>query len=83
MRIFQCASSACEMRSWSKRGIWKGSEWGNEEVERLMKNKWDVYKMWLENKCSETYKRYKMVKIEVKRVVRRAKKKADLKWGEK
>ena len=47
--VIKCASSAFGMKRLSKRGIRKGSEWWNEEVERLVKNKRDVYKMWLQN----------------------------------
>ena len=39
--------------------------------------------MWLQNKCPETYERYKIVRNEVKRAVRRAKMEADVRWGEK
>ena len=81
--VTRCASGACGMKRLSKRGIRKGSEWWNEEVESLVRYKKDMYKRWLQNKCNETYERYKVVRNEVKRAVRRAKKEADVRWGEK
>ena len=81
--VNRCAERACGMKRLSKRGIRKGSEWWNEEVERLVRRKRDVYKMWLQNKCRESYERYKFERNEVKRAVRRAKKEADMRWGEK
>ena len=45
--VIRCASRVCGMKRLSKRGIRKGSEWWNEEVARLMKNKKDMYKRWL------------------------------------
>ena len=79
--VIRCASGACGMKRLSKRGIRKGSEWWNEEVESLVRYKKDMYKRWLQNKCNETYERYKVVRNEVKRAVRRAKKEADVRWG--
>ena len=81
--VNKCAESACGMKRLSKRGIRKDSEWWNEEVERLVRRKRDVYKMWLQSKCRDSYERYKCVRNEVKRAVRRAKKEADVRWGEK
>ena len=47
--VIRCARRVCGMKRLSKRGIRKGSEWWNEEVARLMRNKKDMYKMWLQN----------------------------------
>ena len=41
------------MKRLSKRGIRKGSECWNEEVARLMTNKKDMYKRWLQNRCTK------------------------------
>ena len=71
------------MKRLSKRGKRKGSVWWNVEVAQLMMNKKDMYKMWLQNRCRETCERYKVLRNEVKRAVRRAKKEADGRWGEK
>ena len=81
--VIRCASSACGLKRLSKRGIRKGSEWWNEEVERLVRNKRELYKVWLQNRCSENYDRYKVVRNEVKRAVRSAKREAGRRWGEK
>ena len=81
--VIRCARSACGMKRLSNRGIRKGSEWWSEEVERVVKKKRELYMIWLQNKCRETYERYKSVRNEVKRAVRRAKMEADVRWGEK
>ena len=81
--VIRSASNVCGMKRLSKSGIRKGSEWWNTDVERMVKNKCDLYKMWLQSKCSVLYERYKSVRNEVKRAVRRAKKDADVRWGEK
>ena len=81
--VRRCASRACGMKRLSKRGIRKGSEWWNEEVARLVRRKRDLYRIWLQNRGRDTYDRYKMARNEVKRAVRRAKREADVRWGEK
>ena len=81
--VISCAKRACGMKRLSKRGIRKGSEWWNEEVAQLVRNKREMYRIWLQNRCSVTYDRYKVVRSEVKRAVRRAKRDADVRWGEK
>ena len=43
----------------------------------------NMYEALLQDKCNENYERYKVVRNEVKRAVRRAKKQADDRWGEK
>ena len=43
-----------------------------------MRNKREMYRMWLQNRCSVTYDRYKVMKSEVKRAVKRAKRNADV-----
>ena len=53
----------------------------NEEIERLVGIKRNMYEALLQDKCNEKYKRYKVVRNEVKGVVRRAKKQADDRWG--
>ena len=80
--VIRCATNVCGMKRLSKRGIRKGSEWWSEEVERLVKSKREVYMVWLQNKCPQSYERYKRIRNEVKREVRRAKREADLRWGE-
>ena len=81
--VNRSAENACGMKRLSKRGIRKGSEWWNEETERLVRRKNDVYKMWMQNRCSEAYEGYKIVRNEVKRAVRRAKREVDVRWGKK
>ena len=81
--VVSCASRVCGMKRLSKRGIRKGSEWWNDEVARLVRDKKVMYKRWLQNRCRVTYERYKLLRNEVKRAVRRAKKEADCRWGEK
>ena len=39
----KCAGDACGMRKLSKRGIRKGSEWWNEEMESLVRIKRNMY----------------------------------------
>ena len=80
--VIRCASRVCGMKRLSKKGIRKGSEWWSEEVERLVKCKREMYVVWLQNKCPQLYERYKSIRNEVKRVVRRAKREADVRWGE-
>lgn len=81
--VVSCASRVCGMKRLSNRGIRKGSEWWNDEVARLVKGKKDMYKRWLQNRCRAVYESYKVLRNEVKRAVRRAKKEADCRWGEK
>ena len=79
--VIKCAGGACVVRKFSKRGIRKGSEWWNEETERLVRMKRNMYEVWLQGKCNENCGMYKMIRNEVKRAVRRAKEQADGRWG--
>ena len=79
--LTSCAESACGLKRLSERGIRKGSEWWNAEMDRLTKKKRDMYRVWLQNRDRQTYDRYKDVRKEVKRAVRRAKRDANERWG--
>ena len=57
--VIKCAGGACGMRKLSKRGIRKGRKWWNEELERLVRMKMNMYKVWLQDKCNKNYDRYR------------------------
>ena len=55
--VNRCAENVCGMKRLSKRGIRKGSEWWNEEMEGLVRRKREVYRLWLQNRCREAYEK--------------------------
>ena len=81
--LISCAGDACGTKRLSKRGIRKGSEWWSAEMDRLVKEKREMYKIWLQNRDTQSYASYKLKRKEVKRAVRRAQKDANERWGRK
>ena len=62
-------------------GIRKGSEWWNEEVKRKVDEKKRTFREWLQRGDRERYERCKAINVEVKRMVKDAKKAANNRWG--
>ena len=62
-------------------GIRKGSEWWNEEVKRKVDEKKKTFGEWLQRGDRESYERCKAINVEVKRMVKDAKKEASNRWG--
>ena len=61
--------------------IRRGSEWWNERVKKKVEEKKKAYEEWLQCGSREKYERYKAINVEVKRMVREAKRAANDKWG--
>ena len=79
--VMGCASDVCGKRIVG-RGIRKGSEWWNERVKMKVKEKTRAYEVWLQCRNSESYERYKVKKVEVKREVNEARRAAGFRWGQ-
>ena len=62
-------------------GIRKGSEWWNEEVKKKVEEKKKAFGEWLQFGNRERYERYRAINVEVKRLVKKAKKTANNIWG--
>ena len=78
--VLGCAREVCGMRKLCGQ-LRKGSEWWNEEVSVAVKDKRKIFEEWLQKGSAELYERYKRKRVEVKRKVRTAKRRADEKWG--
>ena len=76
-----CAKEVCGRRTVGG-GIRKGSEWWNDDVSAMVKEKKEAYEKWLQRNSNENYEKYKEKKIEVKRKVKEAKRAADIRWGQ-
>ena len=59
----------------------KGSEWWNNEVEAVVREKKRAYKEWLQRQNDESYERYRVKRMKTKKAVREAKRNADMRWG--
>ena len=62
-------------------GIRKCSEWWNKEVKRKVDEKKKTFGEWLQRGDRESYERCKTINVEVKRMVKDAKKEASNRWG--
>ena len=78
--VMKCAREVCGMRRVGG-GRRKGSEWWNDEVSEAVAAKRGAYEEWLQRESEERYERYKDKRREVKRVVKKAKREADVRWG--
>jgi len=79
--VQKCMKEVCGVRRVGH-GIRRGSEWWNEDVKKVVKEKKSMYEEWLQKKDAVSYERYKSKRMEVKNAVRKAKREADERWGE-
>ena len=75
--------NAVEVCGWRRvgGGLRKGSEWWNEEVSEAVMEKKRAYEVWLQRGGQEAYESYRGKRRMVKRVVGKAKKAANDRWG--
>ena len=78
--LLRCARNVCGVRrvGGCRR---KGCEWWNEEVKLAVAQKRRAFEEWLQARSALAYDNYREKRREVKRVVRRAKRDADARWG--
>ena len=60
----------------------RGCEWWNESVERLVREKRELFEKYLQERNEVTYGLYKGKRSETKRKVKEAKREADERWGD-
>src|SRR5678816_4136671 len=58
----------------------KGSEWWSEEVKEVVKRKKEAYVKWLGSRREESWEEYRRVRVDAKRAVERAKRRAKDEW---
>ena len=63
-------------------GIRKGSEWWNESLKKKVEEKRKAFGEWLQFGDRERYERHRTINMEVKRMVREAKRAANDRWGQ-
>ncbi|XP_071512677.1 uncharacterized protein [Panulirus ornatus] len=80
--VMDCAKDACGMRRVGDGLIRKGSEWWDEEVRVLVKEKREAFGRFLQGKNAIEWEMYKRKRQEVKRKVQEVKKSANESWGE-
>ena len=80
--VMECATEVCGKRRVGGKGIRKGSEWWNNDVEKVVKEKRRLFERSLQSGRVDDWERYKNKRQEVKRVIKEAKKAADERWGE-
>ena len=78
--VLKCAKGVCGMRKMGGKRR-KGSEWWNEEVSVAVAEKRQAHEIWLQKGNEEAHERYKEKSRVAKRMVRKAKRKADVRWG--
>ena len=78
--LLRCAKNVCGVRrvGGCRR---KGCEWWNDEVKLAVSQKSRAFEEWLQAKSVVAYANYREKRKEVRRVVRRAKRDADARWG--
>ena len=80
--MIECATEVCGKRRVNGKGIRKGSEWWNKDVEKVVKEKRNLFEVSLQSGKREDWEKYREKRQEVKRVIKEAKKAADERWGE-
>jgi len=81
--IVSSAKEVCGVRKLGAGGKRKGSEWWNEEVKQLVKEKKEAFNRYMQSREDRRWEEYKRKCKEVKRKVREEKRRADERWGEK
>ena len=80
--VNESATEVCGKRSVREQGIRKGSEWWNDRVKKVLREKRQMYERWLQSGRNVEWERYKEKRREAKRVVKQEKRRADERWGE-
>jgi len=81
--LVESARNVCGVRKVGGKCKRKGSEWWCEEVNIVVREKKEAFEKFLSTKSLEDWETYKVKKRIAKREVRRAKERADEKWGNK
>lgn len=79
--ILSVAREVCGVRKVGG-GVRKGAEWWNEECRVAVEEKKSAYGRWLQVRDEDGYERYKEKRSRARRVIREAKREADVRWGE-
>lgn len=77
--VCEVARSVCGVKRVGEKRR-KGSEWWNEELREVLKRKKEAYGKYLGNRCVERWEEYRGVRVEAKRAVDRAKRRAKGEW---
>ena len=80
--VNESAAEVCGKRRVREQGIRKGSEWWNDRVKKVLREKRQMYERWLQSGRNVEWERYKEKRREAKRVVKQEKRRADERWGE-
>ena len=80
--VNESAMEVCGKRIVREQGIRKGSEWWNDRVKKVLREKRQMYERWLQSGRSREWETYKEKRREAKRVVNQEKRRADERWGE-
>ena len=80
--VLRCAKEVCGERKIGGGRRKRGSEWWNEEVKQLIREKKELYGQFLQRRGEEEWERFRRKRQEVKRKVREAKRRAADEWGE-
>ena len=80
--VYECTEKACGSKTVGrkKRKI-KRSEWWNDEIDKLVKEKKEKYNAWLQVRTNEKREVYKSICKEVKKKVKDSKNQANEEWG--
>ena len=78
--VMLCAKVECRMRQMGG-GRRKGCEWWSDEVRVKVCEKRQPYEERLQIRTGEAYEKYKEKRVEVKRIVREAKRRGDERIG--
>ena len=80
--VNKSAMEVCGKRRVRGQGIRKGSEWWNDRVKKVLREKRQMYERWLQSGRSEEWEMYKEKRREAKRLVKQEKRRANERWGE-
>ena len=79
--ILEGAREACGTRVLGNGRVKRGSEWWNEEVAAMVREKRVLFNKYLQNKSVDNWERYRRKHQEVKRRVEVLKREANERWG--
>lgn len=82
--VYECTERACGSRKVGrKKRKLKRSDWWNDEIAKLVKEKKEKYNAWLQMRTNEKREVYRSICKEVKKEVKISKNRANEEWGRK
>ena len=80
--VYGCTEKTCGSKIVGRKtGALRKTEWWNEDIRKLTKEKSDKFSAWMQNRTEERREEYRRVNKETKKVTRESKERARETWG--